>query len=179
MKYVQRITILLLVVVLFGACSRKKSSFMSRNYHAVTAEFNAIYNGDVAFTEGKEELALSFRDNFWEILPVERIELKEELTLPGEASNPKFNRAEEKAAKAIQKHSIYINGKEYNPQIDEAYMLLGKARYYDERFVASQDAFNFILNRYPTSNSINKAKMWKAKTNLRLNNEEGALDELA
>jgi tetratricopeptide (TPR) repeat protein len=179
LKYVQRITILLLVVGLFGACSRKKSSFMSRNYHAVTAEFNAIYNGDVAFTEGKEELALTFRDNFWEILPVERIELKEELTLPGEASNPKFNRAEEKAAKAIQKHSIYINGKEYNPQIDEAYMLLGKARYYDERFVASQDAFNFILNRYPTSNSINEAKMWKAKTNIRLNNEEGALDELA
>jgi len=151
---------------------------MSRNFHAVTAEFNAIYNGDVAFTEGKEELALSFRDNFWEILPVERIELKEELTLPGQETNPKFNRAEEKAAKAIQKHSIYINGKEYNPQIDEAYMLLGKARYYDERFVASQDAFNFILNRYPTSNSINKARMWKAKTNIRLSNEEGALEEL-
>ena len=151
---------------------------MSRNFHAVTAEFNAIYNGDVAFTEGKQELALSFQDNFWEILPVERIELKEELTLPSESTNPKFNRAEEKAAKAIQKHSIYIDGKEYNPQIDEAYMLLGKARYYDQRFVASQDAFNFILNRYPTSNSINEAKMWKAKSNIRLSNEEGALEEL-
>lgn len=151
---------------------------MSRNFHAVTAEFNAIYNGDVAFAEGKQELALTFQDNFWEILPVERIELKEELTLPGESTNPKFNRAEEKAAKAIQKHSIYIDGKEYNPQIDEAYMLLGKARYYDQRFVASQDAFNFILNRYPTSNSINEAKMWKAKSNIRLSNEEGALDEL-
>lgn len=152
---------------------------MSRNFHAVTAEFNALYNGDVAFTGGKEELALSFRDNFWEILPVERIQLKEELTLPGQQTNPNFERAEEKAAKAIQKHSIYIDGKEYNPQIDEAYMLLGKARYYDERFVASQDAFNFILNRYPTSNSINKAKMWKAKTNIRLSNEEGALEALA
>ncbi len=138
MKYAQRITIFLFVVFLLSACSRKKSSFMSRNFHAVTAEFNAIYNGDVALAEGKQELALTFRDNFWEILPVERIELKKELTLPGQASNPKFNRAEEKAAKAIQKHSIYINGKEYNPQIDEAYMLLGKARYYDERFVASQ-----------------------------------------
>ncbi|NNM23532.1 MAG: hypothetical protein HKO54_08250, partial [Flavobacteriaceae bacterium] len=80
---------------------------MSRNFHAVTAEFNALYNGDVAFTGGKEELALSFRDNFWEILPVERIQLKEELTLPGQQTNPNFERAEEKAAKAIQKHSIY------------------------------------------------------------------------
>lgn len=179
MKYAKKITILLVTVLLLAACSRKKSSFMSRNYHAVTAEFNALYNGDVAFIDGKEELALSFRDNFWEILPVERIEIKDKLTLPGNQTNPNFNRAEEKAAKAIQKHSIYIDGKEYNPQIDEAYMLLGKARYYDERFIPSQDAFNFILNRYPTSNSINQAKMWKAKTNIRLNNEEIALEELA
>lgn len=179
MKYAKKITILLVTVLLLAACSRKKSSFMSRNYHAVTGEFNALYNGDVAFIDGKEELALSFRDNFWKILPVERIEIKDKLTLPGNQTNPNFNRAEEKAAKAVQKHSIYIDGKEYNPQIDEAYMLLGKARYYDERFIPSQDAFNFILNRYPTSNSINQAKMWKAKTNIRLNNEEIALEELA
>lgn len=179
MKYAKKITLLLVTVLLLAACSRKKSSFMSRNYHAVTGEFNALYNGDVAFIDGKEELALSFRDNFWEILPVERIEIKDKLTLPGNQTNPNFNRAEEKAAKAVQKHSIYIDGKEYNPQIDEAYMLLGKARYYDERFIPSQDAFNFILNRYPTSNSINQAKMWKAKTNIRLNNEEIALEELA
>ncbi|MDC8005057.1 hypothetical protein POV27_13425 [Aureisphaera galaxeae] len=154
---------------------------MSRNYHAVTAEYNALYNGGVAYDEGKLQLAQTFRDNFWEILPVERIEIKKKITKPGEKpkTESKFTRAEEKAAKAIQKHSIYIDGKEYNPQIDEAYMLLGKARYYDERFVASQDAFNFILNRYPTSNSINKARMWKAKTNIRLSNEEGALEELA
>ncbi len=178
-KQIQNITILLLTVLLLTACSRKKSTFLSRNFHAVTAEYNALYNGDVALDEGKRELAISYRDNFWEILPVERIELKEELTKPGDKTNPNFNRAEEKAAKAIQKHSIYIDGKENNPQIDEAYMMLGKARYYDQRFVASQDAFNFILNRYSTSNSINEARMWKAKTNIRLGNEEGALEELA
>ena len=179
MKRLHKITIFLLAVLLFAACSRKKNTFLSRNYHAVTAEYNAIYNGDVALAEGKEQLALTYRDNFWEILPVERIELKEEFTKPGEQTNPKFNRAEEKAAKAIQKHSIYIDGKEYNPQIDEAYMLLGKARYFDERYVPAQDAFNFILNRYATSNNVNEARMWKAKTNIRMGNEEGALEELA
>ncbi len=181
LKYAKKITILFVTITLLVSCSRKKNTFLSRNYHAVTAEYNALYNGGVAFDQGKEELARTYRDNFWEILPVERIEIKKKATKPGEKTNTdsKFGRSEEKAAKAIQKHSIYIDGKEHNPQIDEAYMLLGKSRYYDERFVASQDAFNFILNRYPTSNSINKAKMWKAKTNIRLNNEEGALEELA
>jgi tetratricopeptide (TPR) repeat protein len=57
-------------------------------------------------------------------------------------------------------------------------MLLGKARYYDGRFIPALDAFNFILDRYPTSNNINVAKVWKAKTNIRLKNEEFAIENL-
>ncbi len=178
MKGIQKITILLLVVLALTACSRKKNTFLGRNMHAVSAEYNKLYNGGVAFEAGKEELALSYRDNFWEILPVERLELEESMSLPGESKNPNFNRAEEKAIKAIQKNAIYLDGKEYNPQIDEAYMLLGKARYYDQRFIPALDAFNFILNKYPTSNNINHAKVWKAKTNIRLKSEEVALENL-
>lgn len=178
MKGIYRITIFLLAVVLLAACSRKKSTFLSRNVHAVTAEYNTLYNGGLAFEKGKEQLALTYRDNFWEILPIERIEIVDEISLPEESKNPDFNRAEEKAAKAIQKHAIYIDGKEYNPQIDEAYMMLGKARYYDMRFIPALDAFNFILNKYPTSNNINRAKVWKAKTNIRLDNEDVALENL-
>jgi tetratricopeptide (TPR) repeat protein len=135
----------------------------------------------MAFTDAKDQLAYGFRDNFWEILPVERIDVEEaETKAPGanKQGGGGFNRAEEKATKAIQKHSMYIDGKEYNPQIDEAYMLLGKARYYDGRFIPALDAFNFILDRYPTSNNINVAKVWKAKTNIRLKNEEFAIENL-
>ena len=178
MKGANKITLFILAIVLMTACSRKKNTFLSRNYHAVTGEFNALYNGGVALDRGKEELALTYRDNFWEVLPVERLELEEEMSLPGETKNPEFERAEEKAAKAIQRHSIYIDGKEHNPQIDEAYMMLGKARYYDQRFIPAMDAFNFILNKYPTSNSINKAKVWKAKANIRLANEDIAIEDL-
>ena len=178
MKRIHKITLLFLTTLLFVACSRKKNTYMSRNYHSVTAEYNSMYNGSVALDKGKSEVALTYKDDFWKILPVERIEIKKEKVKPGEKTSSNFSRAEEKAAKAIQKHSIYVGGKEYNPQIDEAYMMLGKARYYDERFIASQDAFNFILNRYATSNSVNQARMWKAKTNIRLSNEEGALEEL-
>ena len=178
MKGIYKITISLLTVLLIVSCSRKKNTFMSRNFHAVTAEYNTLYNGGLAYEDGKEELALSYLDNFWEILPVERVTLQDEIDTPGETKDPNFNRAEEKATKAIQKHSIYIDGKEYNPQIDEAYMMLGKARYFDQRFIPAQDAFNFILNRYPTSNNINRAKVWKAKTNIRLDNEDIALESL-
>jgi len=167
-----------MAVLFLAACSRKKNTFLSRSKHSVTAEFNILYNGNVAFDNGKEQLSRTYKDNFWEILPIERIELEESNVLPGESKNEDFNIAEEKAAKAIQKHSIYLEGKEYNPQIDESYILLGKARYFDGRFVQALDAFNFILKTYPTCNSINQAKVWKAKTNIRLNNEEVAIENL-
>ena len=161
MNGIYKITFVLLAILILVGCGRKKNTFLNRNSHAVSAEFNALYNGGVAYEKGKEELSLTYRDNFWEILPVERIELNEDNMLPGDSKDPNFNRAEEKAVKAIQRHAIYIDGKEYNPQVDEAYLLLGKSRYYDSRFIPAMDAFNFILDKYPTSNSINLQKMFK------------------
>ncbi len=178
MKGIFKVTLFFITVLLFAACSRKKNTFLSRNSHAVFAEYNALYNGNLAFEEGLKQVTQTYRDDYWEILPVERFDSDNKKGLPGETENQNFNRAEEKATKAIQKHSIYIDGKENNPQIDEAFILLGKARYYDSRFVQALDAFNFILKTYPTCNSINLAKVWKAKTNIRLNNEEIAIEDL-
>lgn len=169
----------MIVITLLMACSRKKNTFLNRNMRALATEYNVLYNGEIAFEDAKVRLASQFQDNFWEILPIERIEIKENLDeglRPTEKGN--FSVAEEKATKAIQKHSMYIKGKEYNSKIDEAFLLLGKARYYEGRFIPAMDAFNFILERYPESNSVNKARVWRAKTNIRLNNEENAIENL-
>ena len=120
----------------------------------------------------------AYSDNYWDILPIERMQIREEVILPGQSKNEKFNRAEEKAVKAIQKHSMNIQGKEKNPQIDEAYLLLGKARYFDQRFVPALEAFNYILYKYPASDKINQAKVWREKTNIRLDNDELAIKNL-
>ena len=55
---------------------------MTKNFHAVTAEFNALYNGGEALIDGNEELATTYRDNFWEVLPVERFEIEEAVVKP-------------------------------------------------------------------------------------------------
>ena len=160
------------------SCSRKKNSFVNRNYHAVTAEYNILYNGQVAFDQGREEINQNYADNYWEILPVERLDVDEKILLPDSIRNQNFGRAEEKAVKAIQKHSMQIGGKERNPQMDEAYLLLGKARYFDQRFVPALDAFNYILYRYPASDNINHARIWREKTNIRIGNEKLAIKNL-
>ena len=164
--------------ILITSCSRKKDSFVSRNYHAVTAEFNALYNGYNALEQGRTSLNESYTDNYWKILPIERMEVQDEVILPGQSKNENFSRAEEKAAKAIQKHGMQFEGKEKNPQIDESYLLLGKARYFDQRFVPALESFNYILYKYPASDKINQAKIWREKTNVRLENDELAIKNL-
>ncbi len=179
MKAFYKIAIILFATTLFlSSCSRKKNNFVSRNFHAVTSEYNSLYNGYNALTDGVKSLNESYQDNYWETLPIERMQISEDIFLPGQSKNPNFERAEEKAVKAIQRHSMNLEGKENNPQIDEAYLLLGKARYFDQRFVPALEAFNYILYKYPASDKINQSKIWREKTNIRLENDELAIKNL-
>ncbi len=129
------------------ACSVRKDKFINRNFHAVTTEYNVLYNGNIALDKGLVDLKATYQDDFWDILPIERMPKSEELLMPGQTKNANFELAEEKAVKAIQKHSMNIGGTERNPQMDEAYLLLAKARYYDNRFIPSLEASLSYFNK--------------------------------
>jgi tetratricopeptide (TPR) repeat protein len=161
------------------ACSTKKDSFISRNSHALSARDNILFNGQKSLDKGVVGLKSSSQDNFWERLPIERMQIKEDNSPEGSSKNPDFEAAEAKAIKAIQKHSMNIDGQERNYQMDEAYLLLGKARYYDQRFFPALEAFNYILYKSPTSSNISTAKIWREKTNMRLGNDAQVLKNVA
>jgi tetratricopeptide (TPR) repeat protein len=166
--------------VLFAiSCSTKKDALLNRKWHALNTKFNVLYNGDIALQKGLDELNSKYKDDYWKRLPIEPLKV-EELAIPGievngDNSNASFEKAEEKAVKAVQKHSMNIKGREKNNQIDDAYLLLGKSRYYSQRFVPALEAFNYVLEKYPTADLIHETRIWKAKSQLRLNNEEQAL----
>ena len=161
------------------ACSVKRNTFISRNSHALSTKDNILYNGGLALEIGITELKSQYKDNFWERLPIERMQVRPTQALPGETtSNPNFTKAETKATKAIQKHSMNIGGSEKNYQMDEAHLMLGKTRYYDQRFIPALEAFNYILYKHANSNKINEAKIWREKTNMRLDNDAIAVENL-
>jgi tetratricopeptide (TPR) repeat protein len=167
-------------VFLIVACSTKKNSFLARQNHALSSKFNILYNGGIALDKGVAELRTKYDDNFWEQLPIERMQTSKIVVLPGqEKKDANFERAETKAAKAIQRHSMNIDGSEKNPQMDEAHLMLGKARYYDQRFVPALEAFNYVLYKYPNSDKIYEAKIWREKTNMRLDNDAIAITNLS
>lgn len=166
------------ILIFLLACSTKRDTFVSRNIHALSTKDNILYNGQIALDKGIIELKTTYKDNFWELLSIERMQVNKGELIPGETKNANFERAETKATKAIQKHSMNINGIERNSQMDEAYLLLGKTRYYDQRFIPALEAFNYILYKSPGSDKIHEAKIWREKTNMRLENDALALKNM-
>ena len=160
-----------LFLVFLVACSTKKDTFLARNSHALSTKYNILYNGGIGFDKGLKAIQVNNEDDFWELLPPEKMQIKDQISTSNKSSNADFELAEAKATKAIQKHSMNIGGREKNSQIDEAYLMLGKARYHDQRFVPALDAFNYVLYKYPNSSKIYEAKIWREKTNMRLGND--------
>ena len=92
---VQKLLVFLMLLAVLVGCSRKKDKFLSRNFHAITAEYNILFNGRQAFEQGRDALIEGYQDNFWAILPIERLDSPDFIPLPGAAKDPSFERAEE------------------------------------------------------------------------------------
>lgn len=161
---------------IFG-CTTKSNTYYNRQFKMIPTMYNVLYNGNLALEEGKKEIDQKYKDNYFELLPVEPIVMSDEVKLAGQ-ENPNFDRAEEKAIKAIQKHSMVFDGRQRNRKIDDAYMLLGKARYYNERFIPALEAFNHLITNYGETNRRGEAIAWREKTNIQLGRDRLAIMNL-
>ena len=196
MKNAQKIIAFLVLFVAAYACSTKKDTVVSRNYNAITTKFNILFNGKEAFNKGIEEINNNYKDDWFKRLPIEPIVFEEDKIILSSFNNrgpgagfgknrqeekkelSTFEKAEEKAVKAIQAHGMNINGVERNRQIDDAYLLLGKSRYYTQRFIPAIEAFNYVIANYQQADLITETKIWRAKANTRIDNEERAIETM-
>jgi tetratricopeptide (TPR) repeat protein len=149
----------------------------------MNTKFNVLYNGNKAFEDAKKQLDDTYEDNYWERLPIEPLKIEDKIPMPGQSQTKSpvsqgFEKAEEKAVKAVQKHSMIIDDLERNNQIDDSYFLLGRARYYMQRFVPAVEAFTYAIEKYPNADLYYDLKIWKAKSNIRLQNERLAIETL-
>ncbi|WP_282070961.1 tetratricopeptide repeat protein [Polaribacter atrinae] len=195
MNYTKKIVLVIAVFSVLNSCSTRKDTVISRNWHALNTKYNVLFNGKEAFNKGVEQINEGYKDDWFTQLPIESIQFEEDkINIPNlntgmgagfnddnneeEKATTPFGIAEEKAVKAIQKHGMNIKDVERNRQIDDAYLLLGKARYYEQRFIPAIEAFNYVIATYPDANLIAETKIWRAKANIRNDNEEFAIESM-
>ncbi len=171
-------TVLIVFIISFFGCSTQKNKTLNKKYRSVVSSYNVLFNGDEYLTKGIQDFKDRYEENFWEILPIEPIEKTDKIITVDGLENNEFLKAEEKAAKTIQKHSMLINNVQYNNKINDAYLLLGKARYFDQRYLPAIEAFNQIYNNENENQAWHESVIWKAKTNVRLGQEGSAISLL-
>ena len=124
-------------------------------------DYNILFNGEALLDEGIASLKQNYTENHWEILPV--IE-GFNFSIANSSPTEFFKIPEEKAIKAIQK-----SNKKDSAVRDRAYLLLGKSRFYDQRYVSALQAFNNI------ENSLLIREYWKALVYMTIDQNELAL----
>ena len=157
--------IILLILFLLSSCNAYKS---------ISSKYNILYNGELFLNEGINQLRDSYKENFWEILPV----IKENNITNSLPDYPtkNFLKSEEKAIKVIQKMGGDNNlESEY---INEAYLLLGKSRFFDKRYISALQAFNYLIKQNDKSELWIEAFYWKTLININLEQFDTAISSV-
>ncbi|MDK2978587.1 MAG: hypothetical protein PWP52_1301 [Bacteroidales bacterium] len=171
----------LLILTFLVSCSTQKNTGLNRFYHALTTKYNILFNGGESYKEGVKKYRENHQDDYSRILPI-FIYGDEEIAA---GLKPQMDRTIEKSSKSIRMHSItvkpdqgkgilsskekeFYNKNEYNIFIDDAYLLMGKAFFYQMEYQSAIQTFNYILNQYNDPEAKYLAYNWLIRTNVEL-----------
>ena len=167
-----------LLLLLLGACSVKKNTWMSRTYHSTTTKFNIFFNGSESYKEGMTNIAKGGKDDYSRIIPMYAVSNHDALS----SATGNMDRAIEKSRKAIKLHSIkkkpnknfnkwnkpeyrvWYNQNEFNPALKEAWLMLAKSEFHKGDFLGSVGTFSYITKHYATvPDVLAEAQIWMAR----------------
>jgi len=176
-RYIIPVLVIGCVWLIIG-CSTQKNTSQTRWWHSFTAKYNTYYNGAQAYIDGSLEKENGNKDNFTEIIPLYTVGNKSSRDL----GKGNYDRAIEKAKKAIHQHSIkkrpewkknrrktpkdieWLSRREYNPFLWKAWMLMGRSQFFKGDFDEAAATFSFMSRLYQTQPAIyGKARAWLAK----------------
>lgn len=185
MEYLSAVTLLFTLVV--TGCSVEKNTGASRFYNSLISKYNIWFNGNEAYKAGVKKVLTSHRDDYSNILPVFEYSSPES----SRAANSDMERAIQKASKVISLYSItakpeekgrrninarneeFYNKREYNEWVDDSWLLLGKAQFYQRDFLSSRSSLSFAISITTDPAISSEAGIWLA----RIQTEEGNYSE--
>ena len=156
------------LVALCGCSSRKNNTAATRMYHAFSARYNTYYNGNVAYKEAMKAQSQGHKDNYLEQLPLLIISNKE----TAKQGAAQYDRAIEKAQKAIKNHSIkrkpkkpsgkkltpkqklFYAQKEFNPFLWRAWFLMANSQMQKGEFTEAASTYIYISRLYENDRDI-------------------------
>ncbi len=172
-RFLQHTTIFLFLVWVFAGCSTEKNTRASRTFHNVNSKYNIYFNANESVKKGVETIETRIDDDFTRILPI----YKSSVPSAGEMVKSDMETAIIKCSKLIEIHSItkkpkrkkgggsrkyqeFASQEEFNKWVDDSYLLMGKAYFYQHNFSAAIDNFGFLVRKYPKEETAAEAQVW-------------------
>lgn len=174
-RFIHTVLLFLLTGWITG-CSTEKNTRVSRAYHNLTSHYNIYFNGKESMKAGLARVDQSVDDDYTRILPV----YKESYPTSASAAKPDMENAILKGSKLIQNHSItnkpkrrrirtrnyqeFARKEEFNNWIDDSYLLIGQAYFYQHNFMSAIENFSFVMRKFSEEETKFDAMIWLARS---------------
>ena len=147
-------------LLLMSGCSTKKNTVTRRMYHNLTSHYNIYWNGEKSLSDGERQLRTQVKDDYTQVLRVYNYGTKQN----GMSMNATMDRAIEKTAICIQRHSMKFGNRERVRWIDDAYLVMAKAHFFKHDYIPAKRTFDFVATEYNYNDIAYVANMWLVKT---------------
>ena len=140
------------ILFLLGACAKQNAGIVKQSYHDLTSHYNGYFNANEQFNTQIKSLSAGYINNYDEILPLNSYgnlaDFKDQ--------NESLDITIEKARLSIQTHQEKLEGKNYQANednsisnwSDDAFLLIGKAYYFQGELDSSINCFRYITAHY-------------------------------
>jgi tetratricopeptide (TPR) repeat protein len=164
-------------MLLASACGTKKNTAISRNWQAFTTRYNVYYNGSEHYKETLKDMEAKYEDDYTRDLLMHPAEARADDKYPQPTGD--FKRTIEKMQKSIQLHSIkkkpakksgsqkekeFRNREEFNPFLHNAWLMMGRAQYFNGDFLGAASTFLYISKHFKwLPDVVTEAQLWQAR----------------
>ncbi|MBS1570213.1 MAG: tetratricopeptide repeat protein [Bacteroidetes bacterium] len=165
------------VILLVAACSTNKDAFLNRTFHKLVTRDNWWFNANEKLNETVANMQKAHVDDYDQVLPIFVDGTKEE----AQAMTPDLEVCIEKCSTVIDRNSMEFDGKEKNKWIDDAWFVIGKSHFYKQGYLDALRTFDYIGRRFKGQNRQLEAKLWLARTAIKLEQyakAQSTLDEI-
>lgn len=150
-RFCRNLTFSLAAVWGLVSCSAEKDTFVARNWHNLLAHYNSYYIAREKLTEVELTTWKSIKDNYNRPLAV--------LPPPGQASSQTAALDE-----IVKKASIPIQRHKNSDWVDDSYLIIGKARYYQDDYENATHTFRYLVSKAKDENVKHAALIWLLRT---------------
>ncbi len=172
-KHFLHTVVVIFVVSLFSGCSVEKNTRTSRAFHNVTSHYNVYFNGKESVKSGLEKINQNIDDDYTCILPV----YKSSSPSAAKLVKSDMDNAVVKASKLIEVHSItakpkrkraggsrkyqeFASKEEFNDWVDDSYILMGEAYFYEQNYNAAITNFSYVVRKFSEEETKYEAFVW-------------------